>query len=257
MTIGIRSAHAGSELSVKLKRLLTLDWDAVAGIIAAIAAIVMHFLHIIDVDVLTTIAVVLIALLFIRDLRRERATEHAYSAIEETRSAIRSIQTNLHPPDALLIGPTQLRTASEQFTAHAKGEMIWFHVCLSMFRPQSLFDALLRPAIENSRVTSIQFVLDEGQRALWDSDVLPKINACKGSEKVAPPCWTTIQESVSVIIADAGSTGRAEGLLSFWGEPFMAHTTERDVPRYIFHVQEHSELIARLIELIRGYRFLP
>ena len=29
---------------MSLKRFLTFDWDAVAGIIAAIAAIVMHFL---------------------------------------------------------------------------------------------------------------------------------------------------------------------------------------------------------------------
>lgn len=240
---------------MNLKRFLTLDWDAVAGIIAAIAAIVMHLLHIIDVEVLITIAVVLIALLFIRDLRRERATEQAYSSIEETRIAIRSVQAGLLPPDAILIGPTQLRAASERFAANAKGEMIWFHVCLSMFRPQTLFDTLLRPAIENSQVTSIQFILDESQKALWESEVLPKVGACKGREKLRPPRWAMIKESVSVIIADVGSTGRAEGLLSFWGEPFMAHTTERDVPRYIFHVQEHSELIARLIELIRSYRF--
>jgi len=240
---------------MNLKRFLTLDWDAVAGIFAAIAAIVMHLLQIIDVEVLITIAVVLIALLFIRDLRREHATEHAFSSIEENRLALRSIQTNLLPPDAILIGPTQLRAASERFAANAKGEMIWFHVCLSMFRPQPLFDTLLRPAIENSQVTSIQFILDDSQRALWDSEVMPKVVACRGGDKVRPPRWTTIKEAVSIIIADAGSAGRAEGLLSFWGEPFMAHTTERDVPRYIFHVQEHSELVARLVELIRSYRF--
>lgn len=35
----------------------------------------------------------------------------------------------------------------------------------------------------------------------------------------------------------------------------MAHTAERKVPRYIFHVQGHSELVARLVELARNYRF--
>jgi hypothetical protein len=242
---------------VNLKRFLALEWDAIAGIVAAVAAIVLHLLHVIDVEVLIAIAVVLIALLFIRGLRQERAAEHAYAAIEENRTVLRSIQSNLVPPDAILIGPDRLRAASEHFAAHATGEMIWFHVCLTMFRPQPLFDTLLRPAIENGQVTSIQFILDEGQKALWDSEVLPKVRECKGKEKVKPPRWTTIKESVSVIIAGMGSTGRAEGLLSFWGEPFMAHSTERDVPRYIFHVQEHSELIARLVELIRSYRFMP
>ena len=36
----------------------------------------------------------------------------------------------------------------------------------------------------------------------------------------------------------------------------MAHATERKVPRYIFHVQGHSELVARLVELVRVYRFM-
>lgn len=242
---------------MNLKHLRSLEWEAIAGIVAATAAIVMHFLHLIEVDILITIAVLLIALLFIRDLRQERATEQAYASIEESRAKLTAIQRDLLPPDAVLIGPTELRAASERFAVHAKGDMVWFHVCLSMFRPQPLFDTLLRPAVENPHVTSIQFILDDRQKDMWDSDVLPKLEACKGKDKVAAPCWTTITESVSVIIANIGAKGEAEALLSFWGEPFMAHTTERDVPRYIFHVQGHSELVARLVELTRGYRFTP
>ncbi|WP_432822683.1 hypothetical protein [Trichloromonas sp.] len=61
-----------------MKRILKYDWDAIAGIVAAFAAILMHFLHIVEEDVLLMIAVVLIALLFIRDLRRERQSEHLW-----------------------------------------------------------------------------------------------------------------------------------------------------------------------------------
>ncbi len=167
---------------MSLKRFLTFDWDAVAGIIAAIAAIVMHFLHWADEGLLITIAVVLIALLFIRDVRREGASEDAHAAIAENRAALRSIKTNLLPPDAVLVGPGQIRIASERFAAHARREMIWFHVCLSSFRPQSLFDTLLRPAIENPHVTSIQFILDEDQKELWDAEVVPKISVCRGKD---------------------------------------------------------------------------
>ncbi len=237
------------------KRFLAFEWDAIAGIIAAATAIVMHALHLVNEEVLITIAGALIALLFIRDLRRDRATEEAHASIAEIRTILQTVQTNLLPADAMLIGPAQLLVASERFAANAKGEMIWFHVCLSMFRPQSLFDVLLRPAIENPRVTTIQFILDEGQKSLWESEVLPKLNACKGRDKIRTPRWTTIQESVSVIISDVGSTGGAESLLSFWGEPFMSRTTGRSVPRYIFHVQKHSELVTRLVELARSYRF--
>ena len=232
----------------------SLDWDAIAGIIAAVAAVVLHLLHIIDEDVLLTIAVVLIAMLFLRDLRRERATEEAYACVEDNRALLQEIQRNIAPSDVVLVGPGHLRTASEQFSARAAGEMTWFHVCLTMFRPQSLFDVLLRPAIENPRVTAIRFVLDPRQKTIWENDVLPKIAACKGATKVDPPHWTTIEESVSIIISDSGASGRSEVLLSFWGEPFMARTVERQVPRYIFHVQPQSELVSRLVELVRNYR---
>ena len=78
--------------------------------------------------------------------------------------------------------------------------------------------------------------------------------ACSGREKVHEPCWTTIQEHVSLILFDVGADGTAEGLMSFWGEPFMAHVGKQ-VPRSIFRVQRHSELVARLVELIRQHRF--
>lgn len=89
---------------MNLRRFLTLDWEAIAGIIAAVAAIVMHLLHLIDEGVLATIAVVLIALLFIGDLRRDRATEQAHATIGDIRTVLQSIQTDLLPPTRYLSG---------------------------------------------------------------------------------------------------------------------------------------------------------
>jgi hypothetical protein len=54
-----------------LRKLLQLDWDIIAGITAAVLAIVLHLLHIVEHDVLLTIVLVLLALLLFRDLRRE------------------------------------------------------------------------------------------------------------------------------------------------------------------------------------------
>lgn len=197
----------------------------------------------------------LLALLLLRDLRREhqqaRLTEH----VERTEATVMKMQTALHPPDAVLIGPSQLRAVSAQFAGRAVGEMLWFNVCVLMFRPQALFDALLRPAIENPRVTAIQFILDESEKERWRDEVVPKVKACTGFEKVRQPIWCTLRESVSFILAETEPDRKTEVLLSFWGEPFMARTTERDVPRYLFHVQSHSELVTRLGELERNYRF--
>jgi hypothetical protein len=120
-----------------------------------------------------------------------------------------------------------------------------------MFKPQPLFDTMLKPAIENPLVSSLEFVIDPQQKHIWDEEVAPKINACVGKEKVRPPRWCQIHESLSFILSGAE---KPEALLSFWGEPFMARTTGRDIPRYVFHVLSHSELVSRLSELERGYR---
>ncbi len=237
---------------MKLKKILSFEWDAIAGILAAVVAIILHLLHIVDEHVILPIVLALMALLFINFMRHSRHNELTAEKVDHTEHVVRRIQATLKAPDILLVGPRQLRSVSEQFARHMKGDAIWFNVCLSMYRPQPLFDALLRPAVENPQVDSIQFVLDESQQELWEAVVLPKIMACSGHAKVREPYWCKLDRNVSYILADSQHSGGAEALLSFWGEPFMAQSTERDVPRYIFHVQRHSELLPHLEELKRG-----
>ena len=55
--------------------------------------------------------------------------------------------------------------------------MIWFNVCLLMFIPQSLFDTLLRPVIENPNVTSIQFILGEQELLIVVGHVIAVVAA--------------------------------------------------------------------------------
>jgi hypothetical protein len=238
---------------VKLRRVTGLDWEAIAGVIAAVVALVLHLLHIADEGVLLAIALVILALLLLRDVRAEGRADSIAETVRATAGTVSAIQAGLAVPDAILIGPVHLRIAAESFAQRARGNMIWFNVCLLMFRPQSLFDSLLRPAIENPRVTGIQFVLDESERERWAADVLPKVMQCAGAAKVQEPRWCALDESVSFILTDT-EVGKTEAHVSFWGEPFMARTPGRNVPRYVFHVQPHSELLPRLAELERGYR---
>jgi hypothetical protein len=130
--------------------------------------------------------------------------------------------------------------------------MVWFNVCLLMFVPQSLFDALLRPALDNPKVTAIQFILDQREAERWQTAVMPKLAASSNSGKVREPIWTELAESSSFILAE-NPEGMQEAHLSFWGEPFMSHTPGGNLPRYVFHVQPQSELIPRLADMIRQY----
>jgi len=234
-----------------MKRILKYDWDAIAGIIAAVVAIIMHMLHVIDAEVLLVIAVVLLAILFCRELRQEKQFEHIDESLRQTELAIKGILAQLTPPDVVLVGPLSIRQTMEDFSRRARNDMLWFHVCPVMFKRQELFNALLRTAIDNPTVKSIQFVLDSSDRDLWESEVKPKIMRCEGQSKVKETIWTTISGGVSAIISDVDKDGKAECLLSFWGEPFMARTSSHNVPRYVFHAQSHSELVSRMVEVVR------
>ncbi len=236
---------------MKLKRFLSYEWDAIAGIATAVAATILHLLHIVDEHVILPIILAMMALLFINFMRHTRNNELTAEQVDHTSHAVARIQAGLKLPEVILVGPQHLRTANEHFVKHMRGDTIWFNVCLSMYRPQPLFDALLRPAVENPMVTSIEFVLDESQKELWQHVVQPKIADCPGHEKVRAPRWRTLKKNVSFILADSHLSDGTEALLSFWGEPFMAETSERQVPRFIFHVQKHSELLPHLVELER------
>ena len=117
-----------------------------------------------------------------------------------------------------------------------------------MYRAQQPFDIMFKPFIENPAVTSIRFVLDSGEKERWQSDVLPKINATSGYTKVEEPYWCNLKDNISFVIAETGEEGQSEALVSFWGEPFMAIGTDKNVPRYILHVASSSELVAHLKE---------
>ena len=242
---------------MKLKRFLSYEWDAIAGILAAALAIILHLLHIVDEHIVMPIVLALMALLFLNFMRHERRNEQTAEQVEQTQEMVSRIKASLAVPDVVLVGPRQLRAANEQFARNMRGEAILFNVCLSMYRTQPLFDTLLRPAIENPQVASIQFVLDESQQGLWQAEIMPKIAACDGKHKVQEPHWCALSKNISFILADTPSEGAAEALLSFWGEPFMAQSTERNVPRFTFHVQAHSELLPHLVEMERNCRMHP
>ena len=209
-----------------------LDIEAVAGVTAAAIALVLHLLHVADEGVLLAIVLVILALILIRDLRREDREQKSAEALARMHELVREVRSAVMPPETVLIGPASLRGESRRFCAEAQSEMTWFNVCLLMFEPEWLFDELLRPAIENARVTRIQFVLDEGERQRWEQVVSPRIAACAGAEKVAGPRYTSLKEPVSCIFAAREPGGNPDVLLSFWGEPFMARAAGRRCPSF-------------------------
>ena len=241
-----------SENCMNKNRLLNYEWDAIAGILAAVVAIILHFLHIIDEHIILPVVLTLMALLFINFIRHTNNNEHTASQVELLLKTVSKINSSLAIPDIVLIGPRQLRASNEQFSRNMQGDATLFNVCLSMYRTQTLFDMLLGPIINNPHVTSVEFVLDLSQKEIWETEIMPMLARCPSANKVKEPRWCSLQKNLSFILCDTQPHGDTEALLSFWGEPFMSQSTSHNVPRYILHVQAHSELLTQLIELDRN-----
>lgn len=238
-----------------IRKFLTLEWDAIAGIIAAVIATILHLLHIVDEHVILPIILALIALLFINFLRHTKNTEVEAEQLEETRELVAKIQASLASPEVVLVGPNQLHATYESFLRRMKGDVLWFNVCLSMYQSEQQFATMMLPALENQKIDSVEFILDSSQKELWDAVISPRIGKMSSARTIKQPQWRCLSKTIALIISDYHSSNCTEALISFWGEPFMTEHISRSVPRFVLHVHSHSELLPYLKELIRSHRF--
>lgn len=232
-------------------KLLKFEWDAIAGIAAAGIAIILHWLHIVEQETILLILLALVGLLFMNFLRHSEENRKTAEQINESQEKIDRIYAGIQMPDVILIGPRHLRSQNTGFLNDLSGETLWFNLCLSMYCTRPLFDALLKPAIENPAVKSIEFVLSHDQETLWREVVKGFVESSDKHGKVKEPQWRELNSPVSFILGDNSLSGETEALLSFWGEPFMSKTVEHEVPRFVLHVQRRSELLPLLEELAR------
>jgi hypothetical protein len=97
---------------MKKNRLLSYEWDAIAGILAAVIAIILHFLHIIDEHIILPVVLTLMALLFINFMRHTQNNEHTAEQVEHIHKMVTKINLSLAAPDIVLIGPRQQTSGS-------------------------------------------------------------------------------------------------------------------------------------------------
>lgn len=235
------------------RRVRSLDLDAVGGLVAAALAVILHLLEFIEQDALLVILTSLVALLLFRDLRQETSTEELSESVASTEADVAEIRAAMTPPDLELVNPDSLRQASRQFGRQVEGDLVWFNLCLLMLSREETFDVLVRPALENPDVHTLQFILDESQRDRWETTVEPQLADATDDGTSIDVYWRRIDESIA-FIHSTSERGPSSALISFWGEPFMAETLDRDVTRYVLHAKQHSELIPHLRDMARRYR---
>lgn len=239
---------------MRLKNLFKLEWDAIAGIIAAIVAIVLHFLHIAQTELLLPILLALIGLLFINFLRHAKNNEVTAETVDKIHKQIDTVQSSLKGSDIELIGPRKLRSEHERFLMEIGGDVIFFNICLKMYSSEAMFNTLLRPLFDNPRVSSVSFILDIKQQNDWQHTIVSRLSGHPRLNILRTPKWSNLEASLSFIMAEQSQSQGVEALLSFWGEPFMSRQTGTDTPRYIFWLKKYNELLPHLESLIQAQR---
>jgi hypothetical protein len=232
------------------RHLLRVDWDVVAGISAALVAMLLSFMGLVSQTVGVGIILLLCALLLTRDLRGEARENRMFDKLDVIKRHVAGLAAATQA-DVRLVGPKRMRHDFTQFAATVFGEVRWFNVCCRMFRRPEVFDATLRVLLENPNVTSVTLLCRPDERPAWETDVVPKLRACAHGAKVRPPLWGPIRGGVSFVLGDVDGDGRDEALVAIMDEPFSSANHAPSVPRFTFHVYSQSELIAPLEELFR------
>jgi hypothetical protein len=233
-----------------LRYLLRIDWDVIAGIIAAVVAMLLSFMGLVSETVGRGIILLLCALLLVRDLRGEAREHRMFDKLDTIKRHV-GMMAAANQADIHLVSPKRMRHELLDFATTVYGEVRWFNACCRMFRRQEVFDATLRPFLENPNVTAVHLLCRPDERQFWLTDLLPKLRTCEHGAKVPPPLWGTIPTNVSFVLGDVDGDGKDEAMVSIIEEPFAASNQGPPVPRFLLRVFSHCDLIVPLEDMAR------
>jgi hypothetical protein len=236
--------------AMPLRHLLRIDWDVVAGIIAALVAMLLSFMGLVSETVGRGIILLLCALLLVRDLRGEAREHRMFDKLDVIKRNVTTLAAT-QQADVHLVGPNKMRHEFIDFATTVYGDVRWFNACCRMFRRQEVFDATLRPFLDNPQVTAIHLLCRPEERHSWAVDLLPKLGKCARGDKVRPPLWGPIRTTVSFVLGDVDGDGRDEAVVAILEPPFATSNEGPFVPRFLFRVFSNCDLIVPLEEMAR------
>lgn len=237
---------------VLVRRLLAIEWDTLAGIAAAFIAIVCSFFGLVSETTVRAILLLLCALVLLRELRNDsRSAVHA-EHLDIIRQDLRDVREKVGTTDIVVITPLALRHEFRDFARHLRGHVTWHNACCRMFHRREMFESTLGLLLGNPEITTIEMLCDERERDAWDSDVATKVGRHGGAAKLTQPLFGRISSSVSFIIGEHREYERPQALMAIMDEPFASRGEGVSVPRYLFRIQNHSDILTALADVARS-----
>jgi len=238
---------------MNIKRLLKTDWEIIAGILAAVGVIILKLLHLVDAEVMLTLAVVLLAVLFMREVRREAVFDRFTENLNQIEASITELTVHYADQGSTLITPSTMNDSMRAFTQRAKGVCVFKHVSPFMFSKDSNFNAFLKPMLEHDTVSEVIFIINEDEKDDYNRYVKAKIDTCDGAAKVAEVIIAENPDGNGIIAFNCGLAEGFEALITFMSEPFMVKFNERWVPKFALHVLPDSEVAKQVSDNVRKY----
>lgn len=241
-----------------LIKILKEDLHLIAIIVASIGAVILETLGILPEGYISSIILLLLALLAIFQIIHASRLEEAQ---EKITNRLSEIEQKVSDPEILLIKPPHLFTQSDALAQSNKGEVWFFNLCSYMFLSDEVCEHFIKPHLFNKQTKSLTFVMKQQEKEMWDKEIAPKIAKYKNADKILMPIYKDIEENIAfVMIQSRTDIEEREALLAIWGEPFMAAFNPVDayqayVPRYYLYLKSFSDLTPRLKDIWDKYKF--
>jgi hypothetical protein len=229
------------------------EWDLLAVVAASIIGIIAHVLELIPEGYVISLILLLLALHALHEIGHDMRFQEANEALLSMERRLTGIE-----PEVKVITGDHFKHG-EDLARRNRGTFVWFNTPMTVMRSQEVFDLMLKPAIESESTRRVEFILRPEQKEFFDSFVWPKVQRCRGREKVAYPSFVPIKENFAFKMIDASEGGEAKEFhLTFLDAPFTITREAEDGsrvvhPKIIFHVLPKSELAKELREVYLKY----
>lgn len=200
-----------------------------------------------------TLAIVLLAGLFLRELRRESVFDRFDKNLDKMQAGIQQLTVHDADQGSSLVKPADMYTAMNAFSRRATGICVFKHVSPFMFKKKVNFDAFLKPMIEHDAVSEVVFIINEDEAEIFDLYTKQRTDACEGGSKLAKPILADNPDGNGIIAFNCGLTEGFEALITFFSEPFMIKCGENWGPKFALHVLPESEVTSLISDNIRRY----
>ncbi len=237
----------------RLRILSSGEWDLLAVVAASIIGIIAHVLNLIPEGYIISLILLLLALHALHEIGHDMKFDEANAALISMERRLTGIE-----PEVKVITGDHFKHG-EALARRNRGTFVWFNTPMTVMRSQEIFDLMLKPAIESRATKRVEFILSPEQKDFFDTFVWPKIQACRGREKVSYPAFVPIKENFGFKMIDASETEEAKEFhLTFLDNPFTITRKGEDGskvvhPKIIFHVLPKSELSKELKEVYLHY----